>query len=256
MPGGPEIVVLLVVGVLIWWALRGQNPRLDDLDDRDHRDSGREREWAREYRDRVEKEARRPTQPDTEVDHYGVLGVVATAPTAVIRRAFAIQMHKHHPDKGGDPEMARRLNDAWSCLRDAERRAAYDAARAGDQGRPSVAGPLAASLSSRLREAHRFALEFHEAASRGSWRLADAARRTSLTLLEQSLAGASETDMRQAIMMEIENLLLAEEQIDFERLRMQRVLEFANPAASVFMFVATTLAGAAATGSGGDSTRV
>ncbi len=59
--------------------------------------------------------------------HYEVLGVARTAPTSEVRRAYVALARQHHPDRrGGDASAMRTLNDAWSTLRDPERRAAYD----------------------------------------------------------------------------------------------------------------------------------
>ena len=59
--------------------------------------------------------------------HYDVLGVPSTAPTSEVRRAYVALARRHHPDReGGDASTMRAINDAWSTLRDPQRRATYD----------------------------------------------------------------------------------------------------------------------------------
>jgi len=61
------------------------------------------------------------------VNHYDVLGVTPTAPTSEVRRAYVSLARRHHPDRdGGDADTMRAVNDAWSTLRDPDRRATYD----------------------------------------------------------------------------------------------------------------------------------
>ena len=59
--------------------------------------------------------------------HYEVLGVAPTAPISEVRRAYVALARQHHPDRaGGSADSMRAVNDAWSTLRDPDRRAAYD----------------------------------------------------------------------------------------------------------------------------------
>lgn len=60
------------------------------------------------------------------VTHYDILGVISSATTADIRRAYLALARRHHPDAGGDDESMRRLNDAYGVLADPRRRRAYD----------------------------------------------------------------------------------------------------------------------------------
>lgn len=66
---------------------------------------------------------------DDDRDYYEVLHVSRGAPTEIIRGSYRTLMQrlKNHPDLGGDPAIAARINEAYAVLRDAERRAAYDA---------------------------------------------------------------------------------------------------------------------------------
>jgi predicted RND superfamily exporter protein len=69
-------------------------------------------------------------QAEREPDHYGTLGVGADAPRREIERRYKRLAAEHHPDRGGDEERMKSLNEAYRVLGDETRRAAYDAARA------------------------------------------------------------------------------------------------------------------------------
>jgi hypothetical protein len=72
--------------------------------------------------------------------HYDVLGVPSTAPTSEVRRAYVALARQHHPDRdGGDASAMRAVNDAWSTLRDPQRRAVYDLTLTATATRPEVA---------------------------------------------------------------------------------------------------------------------
>jgi curved DNA-binding protein CbpA len=70
------------------------------------------------------------SQPEREPDHYTTLGVEADAARREIERRYKRLAAAHHPDRGGDEERMKSLNEAYRVLRDDTRRAAYDAARA------------------------------------------------------------------------------------------------------------------------------
>ena len=59
-------------------------------------------------------------------DAYGDLGVDRTATAGEIRKAFRSLAMKHHPDKGGNPEIFSKINNAWEILGDSEKREEYD----------------------------------------------------------------------------------------------------------------------------------
>ena len=59
-------------------------------------------------------------------DLYEVLQVDRQADVEVIRAAYRTLARKHHPDFCGDAVRMVAINEAWSILRDEERRAAYD----------------------------------------------------------------------------------------------------------------------------------
>lgn len=60
-------------------------------------------------------------------DYYGVLGVSKTASEDEIKRAFRKKAHSHHPDKGGDAEEFKKINEAYQVLSDKGKRQQYDA---------------------------------------------------------------------------------------------------------------------------------
>jgi curved DNA-binding protein CbpA len=71
-------------------------------------------------------------EPTGQADHYKILQVDPEADPEVIQAAYHRLARKFHPDVGGsaDAERMARLNLAWEVLRDPDRRAAYDRARA------------------------------------------------------------------------------------------------------------------------------
>eukprot|EP00462_Mataza_sp_D1_P013608 CAMPEP_0175149620 /NCGR_PEP_ID=MMETSP0087-20121206/17354_1 /TAXON_ID=136419 /ORGANISM="Unknown Unknown, Strain D1" /LENGTH=510 /DNA_ID=CAMNT_0016435351 /DNA_START=1 /DNA_END=1533 /DNA_ORIENTATION=- len=65
---------------------------------------------------------------------YDVLGVSRNADKNSIKRAFRKAARQHHPDKGGDPEVFKELNEAYEVLCDEEKRQMYD--QFGENGLP------------------------------------------------------------------------------------------------------------------------
>lgn len=59
-------------------------------------------------------------------DYYEVLGVSKTASEAEIKKAYRSKAHKLHPDKGGDSEKFKEINEAYQVLGDQQKRAQYD----------------------------------------------------------------------------------------------------------------------------------
>ncbi len=59
-------------------------------------------------------------------DYYAVLGVDKSASGEDIKRAFRKLAHKYHPDKGGDTEKFKEVNEAYSILSDEKKRKEYD----------------------------------------------------------------------------------------------------------------------------------
>src|SRR3954469_18129818 len=63
-------------------------------------------------------------------DYYSVLGTSSEATREEIERGYKRLARRHHPDRGGDEEEMKALNEAWRVLGDADARRAYDAGRA------------------------------------------------------------------------------------------------------------------------------
>lgn len=59
-------------------------------------------------------------------DYYEILGVSKTASADEIKKAFRKKAHEFHPDKGGDGEAFKQVNEAYQVLGDAQKRATYD----------------------------------------------------------------------------------------------------------------------------------
>lgn len=59
-------------------------------------------------------------------DHYNTLGVSRDASPEEIKKAYRKLAIKHHPDRGGDEEEFKKINEAYSVLSDPERKHAYD----------------------------------------------------------------------------------------------------------------------------------
>ena len=80
---------------------------------------------------------------------YRILHVQPEAPLEVIRASYRTLMStlRAHPDLGGDPEAAARINAAYAVLTDPERRRAYDRSLKAGGGRPApaTAGPKPAA---------------------------------------------------------------------------------------------------------------
>lgn len=59
-------------------------------------------------------------------NYYDILGVGKTASKEEIKKAFRTLAHKYHPDKGGEAEKFKEINEAYSILSDDRKRAQYD----------------------------------------------------------------------------------------------------------------------------------
>ena len=69
------------------------------------------------------------SQFDSNKDYYGVLGVDKDAPQVEIDRQYKRQASRHHPDRGGNEERMKSLNEAYGVLKDQMLRNSYDASR-------------------------------------------------------------------------------------------------------------------------------
>ncbi len=59
------------------------------------------------------------------MDYYKVLGVKETSTDEEIKKAFRKLSMKHHPDRGGDEEQFKKINEAYQTLGDVEKRRIY-----------------------------------------------------------------------------------------------------------------------------------
>ncbi len=69
------------------------------------------------------------SQFDTSKDYYGILGVEPGASPRDIERLYKRLAARHHPDRGGDEEEMKSLNEAYRVLKDETTRKDYDAQR-------------------------------------------------------------------------------------------------------------------------------
>src|SRR3954467_3348315 len=66
---------------------------------------------------------------DASKDYYSILGAGEDASAGDIERLYKRKAVEHHPDRGGDEEEMKSLNEAYGVLRDEGARRAYDARR-------------------------------------------------------------------------------------------------------------------------------
>ena len=59
-------------------------------------------------------------------DYYTILGVSKSASNEDIKKAYRKLAHQCHPDKGGDGEKFKQINEAYQVLSNQEKRAQYD----------------------------------------------------------------------------------------------------------------------------------
>jgi curved DNA-binding protein len=59
-------------------------------------------------------------------DPYTILGVAKNATADEIKRAFKKKAMEHHPDRGGDEETFKKINEAYAILSDKTRKHDYD----------------------------------------------------------------------------------------------------------------------------------
>ena len=61
------------------------------------------------------------------MDYYNVLGVDRNASEEQLKKAYKKQSMQHHPDRnGGSEEKFKQINEAYSALKDPQKRQMYD----------------------------------------------------------------------------------------------------------------------------------
>lgn len=68
-------------------------------------------------------------QFDASKDYYTILGAERTASRREIERLYKRLAAKHHPDRGGNEDQMKSLNEAYRVLKDEATRRDYDAQR-------------------------------------------------------------------------------------------------------------------------------
>src|SRR5215510_6997266 len=89
------------------------------------------------------------SQFDSNKDYYGVLGVDKDASRIEIDRQYKREAARHHPDRGGNEERMKSLNEAYAVLKDETLRISYDASRRrsrASQGFTPVTTPTARDI--------------------------------------------------------------------------------------------------------------
>ncbi|HEX8000195.1 MAG TPA: DnaJ domain-containing protein [Pyrinomonadaceae bacterium] len=66
---------------------------------------------------------------DASKDYYSILGAQQDATPSELERLYKRRATQHHPDRGGDEEEMKALNEAYGVLKDDATRSAYDAER-------------------------------------------------------------------------------------------------------------------------------
>lgn len=84
---------------------------------------------------------RRSKQPD----YYEILGADENTSARDLDRLYKRKAARFHPDKGGNEEEMKSLNEAYGVLRDESSRRAYDENR--HQSTPSTFAPIAAPVA-------------------------------------------------------------------------------------------------------------
>ena len=69
------------------------------------------------------------SESDVDKDYYSILGAGETASQDEIERLYKPLARRHHPDRGGDAEEMKAINEAYRVLGNAAARRAYDARR-------------------------------------------------------------------------------------------------------------------------------
>ncbi len=83
-------------------------------------------------------------QPETAKDYYSILGAEQDALPGEIERLYKRLAVRHHPDRGGDEEAMKTINEAYGVLRNDDARRAYDAQRLPPRAGATFVAPASA----------------------------------------------------------------------------------------------------------------
>jgi curved DNA-binding protein len=75
------------------------------------------------------------------MDYYNILGVSRSANDSDLKKAFKKKSMEHHPDRGGDEEKFKQINEAYQALKDPQKRQMYDQFGTVDPQRQPQGGP-------------------------------------------------------------------------------------------------------------------
>lgn len=73
-------------------------------------------------------------------DYYKILGVTKSSSPDEIKKAYRKLAMQHHPDKGGDHEKFKEINEAYQVLSDPQKKASYDQFGTADFGNQGFGG--------------------------------------------------------------------------------------------------------------------
>src|SRR3989338_434469 len=73
-------------------------------------------------------------------DYYEILGISKNAGESDIKRAYRKLAHEYHPDKGGNSDKFKEINQAYEVLSDPKKRQQYDQFGATFEGAPGGEG--------------------------------------------------------------------------------------------------------------------
>lgn len=69
------------------------------------------------------------SQPDSSKDYYEILGADESTSARDLERLYKRMAARRHPDRGGNEDEMKTLNEAYAVLKDASSRRQYDAVR-------------------------------------------------------------------------------------------------------------------------------
>jgi len=90
------------------------------------------------------------------MSHYATLGIKEDATSAEVKKAFRKLAAEHHPDKGGNEEKFKQINEAYHTLKEDSTRQQYDAQRR------MGANPFANGPFRQHRTPHGFSFSFSD----------------------------------------------------------------------------------------------